>query len=758
MLLKECTKNKSDLTSWKPVLFDMSHVEGQESLEQLLRSEQVVFCHDRIVDQLEELIRTRTPSRNFNQTELDHEIERHLDGTILDNYGTWVFYPWDRRLVHVLAKDEYRELRSDRNRHKITTDEQERLRCSTVGIVGLSVGKASALTLALEGVCGAFRLADFDVLSLSNMNRLQTGVHTLGVKKTVIAAREMFAIDPYLDISIFSEGIVEDNVDRFLTESGNLDLLIEECDDLFIKVRLRQRAKELRIPVIMDTNDRGLVDVERFDRDPDRPMFHGLAGHLEASALKGLSTKDKVPYVIRILGEDTMSNRGIASMFEIGETLYTWPQLASGVALGGAVTTDVARRILLGDFLSSGRFYVDMEEIICDATADDSYTTASLEQDVSLEALSAPQLTPAQSTGKELSRENLRTIVAHGIWAPSGGNCQPWRFEFRDGRLLCIHDIERSLSFLDYEHLATYLAFGAAVENMILTARSMEFEPSVRVFPKAGDPSCVCEMTFKHGAQPADSELELLEQVPLRVTNRKLGERVPLSDEDAHALYEAAQVSYGNLQLLTKDDELDAIGKLLGEGERLRFLHKVMHQEMMSEVRWRPEEVEETRNGLDIATLELSPADVAGMRLVRSWGSMKFLSKLGGGRALEKPSQKAIRAASAVGLITADGIGPESYFKGGQAMQRVWLTAAARGFAFQPMTAITYLFARLEHGGGDGLSKKEHTTLTELRRRYRELFKHKGNQAEAMLFRISRAEPPSARSLRRPVDDVLVFR
>ena len=28
----------------------------------------------------------------------------------------------------------------------------------------------------------------------------------------------------------------------------------------------------------MATSDRGLFDIERFDLDPDRPLFHGLAG------------------------------------------------------------------------------------------------------------------------------------------------------------------------------------------------------------------------------------------------------------------------------------------------------------------------------------------------------------------------------------------------------------------------------------------------------------------------------------------------
>jgi tRNA A37 threonylcarbamoyladenosine dehydratase len=121
----------------------------------------------------------------------------------------------------------------------------------------LSVGNAAALTLALEGVGDWFRLADFDALSLSNLNRLRAGVHDIGVNKAILAARQIVEIDPYVHVAPFPAGISATDIDTFL---AGLDLLIEECDDLHIKVAIRERARALRIPVIMDTSDRGLLD------------------------------------------------------------------------------------------------------------------------------------------------------------------------------------------------------------------------------------------------------------------------------------------------------------------------------------------------------------------------------------------------------------------------------------------------------------------------------------------------------------------
>ena len=139
------------------------------------------------------------------------------------DYGTWAWYPWSGRLVHVLPREEFRLVRTDRNRGKIDRPEQRRLLDKRIGVIGLSVGNSAALTLAQEGVAGAFKLADFDTLSVSNLNRLRAGLHQIGVNKAVLAARQMFEIDPYLDIEIFPAGLTEDTVKEFFLRRPRSD-------------------------------------------------------------------------------------------------------------------------------------------------------------------------------------------------------------------------------------------------------------------------------------------------------------------------------------------------------------------------------------------------------------------------------------------------------------------------------------------------------------------------------------------------------
>ncbi|MGW4351098.1 ThiF family adenylyltransferase [Nocardia sp. NPDC004582] len=355
----------TDRGEWRPVVFEPTRSADHTALTALLESGRVTTVHDTIESQLAELIRSREPHRRYAGAELDRKIGEQLAGIETWAYGTWVWYPWSGRLVHVLPREEFRLVRTDRNRGKIQRPQQRRLLGRRIGVIGLSVGNSAAVTLALEGVGGSFRLADFDDLSLSNMNRLRAGVHDLGVGKAVLCARQMFEIDPYLEIEIMTSGIDDSTIAEFFHgDRTPIDLLVEECDTPRVKIAAREHARALGIPVIMDCNDRGMLDIERFDLEPDRPLLHGRIGDLRAADLTQLSDQATSDLILAMVDADRISPELAAAFGDIGRTLSSWPQLASDVALGGALVTSAARRILLGAPCESGRFYIDLDTLI----------------------------------------------------------------------------------------------------------------------------------------------------------------------------------------------------------------------------------------------------------------------------------------------------------------------------------------------------------------------------------------------------------
>jgi len=244
-----------------------------ELLEELLgRPTTQVF--DRWADQRQELDRLR-PAVNHD---------------LLDEPAAWVYYPWRRSVVRILGPRSFAAVRLDRNRNKITAEEQARLGRLRLGVVGLSVGHGIAHLLAMEGLCGELRLADYDDVALSNLNRIPATLFDLGLNKAVVTARRIAEIDPYLRVLAYEQGITEATAGEFI---DGLDCVIEECDSLDVKIQVRHMARRRGIPVVMETSDRGLLDVERFDLEPGRPIFHGLLDGLATEELGGLSRRKR---------------------------------------------------------------------------------------------------------------------------------------------------------------------------------------------------------------------------------------------------------------------------------------------------------------------------------------------------------------------------------------------------------------------------------------------------------------------------------
>lgn len=362
---KHIVQSCTDSNEYRPVFYRLSDPNDEFSFLSLLNSNPQIKIYDQIQGQLEELVKSLNPQKSFSKEELSLEAKKHVGSLPDEKYGVWVYYKWSNKLVHVLDEKEFIAVRTNRNQNKITTEEEQVLSGKRIGVIGLSVGQSVAVTIAMERICGELRIADFDVLELSNLNRIRAGVHDLGLRKTVVVAREIAEIDPFLKVTCYSEGITEENIDAFLTENGKLDVLVDECDGLNIKILCRQRAKQYNMPVVMDTSDRGMVDIERFDLEPERPILHGLIDHLDIGKLKEAKTnQEKLPFVAAMIGIDSISKRLKESLTEVGKTITTWPQLASSVVLGGAVVCDICRKILLNQLSVSGRFYVDTDEII----------------------------------------------------------------------------------------------------------------------------------------------------------------------------------------------------------------------------------------------------------------------------------------------------------------------------------------------------------------------------------------------------------
>jgi molybdopterin/thiamine biosynthesis adenylyltransferase len=731
---------RRDVTTFEPTLLDAAAPQTALALVALLADRAVVVI-DELAEQLVQLVRGRAPGQLLSGAELRDAVDGLLEGREPARFGTWAFYPWSRRLVHVLPEPLHRELRLDRNRYAITTDEQERLTGLCVAVAGLSVGRAVVSTMAHEGVGGELRLADFDVLDLSNLNRVNGGLADVGVSKVVLAAREVAELDPYIRVVAYAGGVEESTIAAFV---AGADVVVDECDDLEMKVRLREHARAAGRPVVMATSHRGMLDVERFDLEPDRPTFHGLLGDVTSAALGGLTTKQKVPYVIRILDPASLTDRAAASMVEVRESVSTWPQLASDVALGGAMVANAVRRIALGELTASGRFHADLDELTADGRQA-PLASAPAPDAPRAPAPAIPVPMPRPGAGAPTPDE-VRFIVACASSAPSGGNMQPWRFEARSDVIRAWVDPMRA-SLLDFRGRAALLALGAALEAAKIGARALGFEPVCR--PVATD-GPVWELALERWGQARDEEaVRVLWQ---RCCNRRAGSSQPILEADL------ARLARRGAPLDTRvvaGDALAELGAALGALDRVRFLSPRLRRDLMGELRFTAQEAQASRDGIDIASLELDGADLAAMEVLRTGAGMDLLARLDRGRGLGNASRDAFAGSAGAIVLRAPAVDRAELVAAGRGLMRLWLEATRHRLAIHPWGS-PFLFQRLLEDG-DSLEGWERIALTAAAGAFERVAGMSREHPVLLILRVSRGAPPSVRSLRRPVDDVLAF-
>lgn len=744
------TASAPDRHTFRPEFFRLSDPEDGRRLVELLKRAPHMIVHDELHGQLTELVRTLHPSRKFTKTELDQAAIAHLSGQEPRTYGVWVYYPWQNRLVHLLDETEFAQVRTDRNRNKITREEQAVLATKKVGVIGLSVGQSVCLTLALERSFGELRIADFDTLELSNLNRIRSGVHEMGHLKTVNLAREIAELDPFLKVSLYSAGVTPASMEPFLLEGGQLDILVDECDSVDVKIVARQYAKKLGIAVVMDMSDRGCLDVERFDLEPERPIMHGWIDHLDLEAAgRPMTNEEKIPFMLPIVGTDTLSPRMKASMVEMGQTLGTWPQLATSVVLGGALAGDTCRRILLDQFTASGRWYVDLEELIPSPSTKGRSSTLG---DV-VAAANATLPSPACSGPKParpLSFDLALQLATAGAKAPSAGNMQPWMFHHIGGRLIIQHDRVRSAARWDPDHLLSHIALGACLENILLTGDTLGLALGWSLQePLDGRPMAI---TVEDQRAPSNGMFDrLASRIGSRCTNRKVVERVEIPPAQLEVLAMVASTIEGcALHVFQHQEELNILARCCSGAERLRLLDEKGHAEFFEhELRWTAEEAHRKADGLDLATLELGANDAAALRIVSDPKAMALVKAWGGGKGLERFSDKAVRTASAVLLTSIPDVSLHSRIQGGRAAQRVWLEADRLGLAVHPISAPIFMAhaARLL----EDVDPQTKSELFAIEERLLSLFEL-GDRRPLFMMRLTKAGDPSVRSVRRPID------
>jgi molybdopterin/thiamine biosynthesis adenylyltransferase len=697
--------------AWQPLILDKHNSFHKQTLDSIL-SDKSYKQHSALESMKDEIDELLPPVSD----DLQKENSR------------WVVYPWRNVAIELLGPKSFKRLRCDRNRNKITDEEQLSLATLSVGVVGLSTGHVIAHTMVMEGVCGHLKLADFDVLEVSNLNRIPASLLDIGINKGVATARRISELDPYMKVDVFSDGLQQSNIDSFMQ---GLDIVIEECDSLDVKVLVREAAIKYKIPVLMATSDGGLMDVERYDLDNDLKPFHGLT-EVRASELKDLSRRDKSGYALAILEGEKISARLAASMVEIDHTVTTWAQLASDVTQGAAMVTTAVRRIGTGKSTPSSRTRLDMDELF------EQGLPPVIEDPIDESSSEIPKF-------KGSPQENMLLAAQ---FAPSPGNIQPWKLHWHKSGLCFEIDRKRTTS-LDIAWRGAMTALGAACFNAEVVAEKEGVSGRLEYFPDSKKGDLVGRFSESLDGEKNTEKAELYPYLLSRMTNRELSERNPIPSHVMSELGEISKLYPVSLHSISSQKQLEQYSDISIGSDRLRHLCRHLHQEMMGELAWPGKDSLE--QGIDVRTLGLKHKDLNAFPILERADVMRELSELGGGHALGEYNQKRILKASAMAAITINGQSDMDYVTGGRALQHLWLIAEKNGLVVQPISPI-FLYANCLAEIKELMLGQYVDEVVELKKRFFSLLNIQKEKYPVLVFRLSYAPNSKYRSLRRKTD------
>ena len=741
----------------KPTFYRLKNPEECHALEILLKQNPHIIVCDRIDSQLRDLVKLENPSITLSEDQYSMLVIEKLDGHSSNEYGVWVYYPWRAMVVHMLDEKEFVRVRTIRNAYKITFEEQAILAKKKIGVIGLSVGQSVALTIAIERTAGEIRIADFDHLELSNLNRLRTTVNNIGIKKTTIVAREICEIDPYLKVVCFNEGVNIENINQFLIGGEALDLLIEECDSVEIKILSRERAKEYGIPVIMDTSDRGMVDIERFDIDREYPILHGLVDkNVTFDFLSGLQTsEEKLPYILPILGVESISTRLKASALEVGKSISTWPQLCCEVVLGGALCAYLSRQILLGKAVISGRKWIDLEKCF-NLEKTEKTRDFIFEESIPIEKIlkisDSVNLRPA----KPISTEVLKKIVQMALAAPSAGNNQNFKWHYTRNNLILYIDKDKEHAFSDNMNIASLIGVGCSIENLVTYSNSIGLEAIVEYIDQLQFPA-ICSVHFIE-KQVEDNksiiENQILERRTTRSNKVKYSGKEDVYDKfDQFKYYDNAKLGF-----VRDSNSIEKLGRLICKGDRIRLTNPQGHQEFFKkEIRWRGLNNDEYKDGLDIRHFDLSASDFAGLQLSEDISVIDFINSIHGGQGFERISSKNFNNAHAIGYVLVKTYSKDDLIDAGRLIERMWLKATELDLGIFPMTVIPMLTSFIksdEHKFNDERALRE---LISILSETKQILSIGDDWEMAFMFKTTGVEVNPLRSNRHNVEDKLII-
>jgi nitroreductase len=269
----------------------------------------------------------------------------------------------------------------------------------------------------------------------------------------------------------------------------------------------------------------------------------------------------------------------------------------------------------------------------------------------------------------------LRRAAVRATRAPSVHNTQPWRIVLDENSLELHADWDRRLQVLDPRGRQLLLSCGCALFNAQVALAGAGLGSLLTRFPDPGRPTLLARIVLDESVRPDQSLAVLDRAIDIRRTNRRAFTADPVPAEVIAVLLEAARVEGALIHRIERAADRLATARLSQQAEAIERADPAYRAELLA---WTSADLHRDDGVLSSTVPRVGAAAGCGI-------AMRDFDTHASG---QLPAHVQSPATVCLLLLGTAEDNPFAWLLAGQALERMLLEIAGRGYAASPFTQL----------------------------------------------------------------------
>lgn len=358
----------------------------------------------------------------------------------------------------------------------------------------------------------------------------------------------------------------------------------------------------------------------------------------------------------------------------------------------------------------------------------------------------------------EISVEQFYEIVEVARFAPSGDNCQPWKFHLVDGEIEIRYDNKRGEHALNNNEHASFLALGTVIESIYQKALHFDLEiifdqisSKIDLLQKSG-----LRIGFAATQRSAESLAVWLKE---RCTDRRPFQTSSLSELDQKDLKQRLD-EFAEVQVELRPTLSSAFAKYAIHSDEFMWKNESVLRDLVKWIRYDEASSVNSNDGMPWQNLGIKKQELPMFRWMLAnpqW--IKRIWPFGFGFKVNMMTKQSLLKSGGFLVVAVRSNQPRQLINAGRAAMRAWLFFTSKGFNMQPLslaslTAFDFMTGHAPHYASQSFSEFYQQSLSI----YQKEFTLSPGMMPVWMLRYGIPEETSklVRTPRKPVEELVI--